>query len=63
MASLIGGEDDGDRDRAPGEVNDMGRNSEIRKVAFVGSELPRQCGIATFTHDLCTSRSGGFGPG
>ncbi len=29
--------------------------SEIRKVAFVGNYLPRLCGIATFTTDLCTS--------
>jgi glycosyltransferase involved in cell wall biosynthesis len=25
----------------------------IRRVAFVGNYLPRQCGIATFTTDLC----------
>ena len=24
-----------------------------KRVAFVGDYLPRQCGIATFTHDLC----------
>jgi glycosyltransferase involved in cell wall biosynthesis len=33
----------------------MKRNSEIQKIAFVGDYLPRQCGIATFTYDLCTS--------
>jgi len=27
----------------------------IKKVAFVGNYLPRQCGIATFTTDLCES--------
>ena len=26
--------------------------SSIRSVAFIGSHLPRRCGIATFTHDL-----------
>ena len=26
--------------------------SEIKKIAFLGDYLPRQCGIATFTHDL-----------
>lgn len=29
--------------------------SHIKKVAFVGNYLPRQCGIATFTTDLCES--------
>src|SRR3984957_272425 len=27
--------------------------SNIRKVAFLGDYLPRKCGIATFTTDLC----------
>ena len=27
--------------------------STIDRTAFVGSYLPRQCGIATFTTDLC----------
>ncbi|SHK47145.1 glycosyltransferase family 4 protein [Rhodothermus profundi] len=27
--------------------------ARIRRVAFVGNYLPRQCGIATFTTDLC----------
>jgi glycosyltransferase involved in cell wall biosynthesis len=35
----------------------MKRNSEIQKIAFVGDYLPRKCGIATFTYDLCTSVS------
>ncbi|MBA4311585.1 MAG: glycosyl transferase family 1 [Chlorobiaceae bacterium] len=29
----------------------------IKKVAFIGNYLPRQCGIATFTTDLCESFS------
>jgi glycosyltransferase involved in cell wall biosynthesis len=33
----------------------MKRSSEIQKIAFVGDYLPRKCGIATFTYDLCTS--------
>ena len=28
-------------------------NSKISRVAFIGNYLPRQCGIATFTTDLC----------
>jgi glycosyltransferase involved in cell wall biosynthesis len=31
------------------------RNSEIRRIAFVGDYLPRKCGIATFTHDMHSS--------
>lgn len=27
----------------------------IRKIAFLGDYLPRKCGIATFTNDLCTA--------
>lgn len=33
----------------------MTRYEEIRKVAFLGDYVPRQCGIATFTRDLCTA--------
>jgi glycosyltransferase involved in cell wall biosynthesis len=28
-------------------------NSVINRIAFIGNYLPRQCGIATFTTDLC----------
>jgi len=31
------------------------------RIAFVGNYLPRQCGIATFTTDLCTALSTEFG--
>ncbi len=30
-------------------------NSIIKRIAFIGNYLPRQCGIATFTTDLCES--------
>src|SRR5258708_11516074 len=33
----------------------MKPRSDIRRIAFVGDYLPRLCGIATFTTDLCTS--------
>jgi len=36
------------------------RDSEIRKIAFVGDYLPRKCGIATFTHDMYASVAGRF---
>src|SRR5262245_17530752 len=36
------------------------RNSEIRKIAFVGDYLPRKCGIATFTHDMYASVASRF---
>src|SRR5450759_5153696 len=32
-------------------------------VAVVGNCIPRQCGIATFTHDVATWLSAGLGPG
>ena len=28
-------------------------NGAIKRIAFIGNYLPRQCGIATFTTDLC----------
>lgn len=33
------------------------------RVAFVGNYLPRQCGIATFTTDLCTALGAEYGSG
>ena len=34
------------------------RKSTIKTVAVLGNYLPRQCGIATFTVDLCNAISG-----
>jgi len=33
------------------------------RIAFIGNYLPRQCGIATFTTDLCTALAAEFGNG
>ncbi len=33
------------------------------RIAFIGNYLPRQCGIATFTTDLCTAIAAEYGTG
>jgi glycosyltransferase involved in cell wall biosynthesis len=33
------------------------------RIAFIGNYLPRQCGIATFTTDLCTAIAAEYGGG
>jgi glycosyltransferase involved in cell wall biosynthesis len=33
------------------------------RIAFIGNYLPRQCGIATFTTDLCTAVAAEYGSG
>ena len=38
----------------------MVRMTEIRKIAFIGDYLPRKCGIATFTSDLCHAVAGQY---
>ena len=38
----------------------MSTATQPRKIAFVGTYLPRQCGIGTFTHDLCRAVAGEF---
>jgi glycosyltransferase involved in cell wall biosynthesis len=34
-------------------VEKKSNSSTIKRIAFIGNYLPRQCGIATFTTDLC----------
>ncbi|CAG0942702.1 partial Spore coat protein SA, partial [Anaerolineae bacterium] len=36
-------------------MNPSSTNSTINRIAFIGNYMPRQCGIATFTTDLCES--------
>jgi glycosyltransferase involved in cell wall biosynthesis len=38
-------------------------NSSSAGVAFIGNHLPRQCGIATFTTDLCNAIAAEYGAG
>jgi len=36
-------------------------NGKIGRIAFIGNYLPRQCGIATFTTDLCEAIAAEYG--
>jgi glycosyltransferase involved in cell wall biosynthesis len=47
-------------DKETNPVKDGASNGAIKRVAFVGSYQPRQCGIATFTTDLCESFSAAY---
>jgi len=38
----------------------MDTATQPRKIAFVGTYLPRRCGVGTFTHDLCRAVAGEF---
>lgn len=42
------------------KVVQMVRVTEIRKIALIGDYLPRKCGIATFTGDLCRAVAGQY---
>lgn len=35
----------------------LSESTLLQRIAFAGGYLPRQCGIATFTHDLCEAVS------
>ena len=35
-------------------------NAVINRIGFIGNYLPRQCGIATFTTDLCEAIASGY---
>jgi glycosyltransferase involved in cell wall biosynthesis len=38
----------------------METGSTIKQIAFVGDQLPRRCGIATFTADICEAMAAKF---
>jgi hypothetical protein len=38
----------------------MGIASAIKHIAFLGDHLPRQCGIATFTSNICEAVAAEF---
>ena len=40
--------------------NQINRRSSIKRVAVIGNYVPRQCGIATFTTDLCEAFAAEF---
>lgn len=46
-------------------MNNIGKQgvggSAIERIAFIGNYLPRQCGIATFTTDLCEAMAAEYG--
>ncbi|OGR86917.1 MAG: glycosyl transferase family 1 [Elusimicrobia bacterium RIFCSPLOWO2_01_FULL_60_11] len=41
-------------------MSGLSKNGPMRKIAFIGNYLPRQCGIATFTTDVCASVAARF---
>jgi glycosyltransferase involved in cell wall biosynthesis len=42
---------------------DQGRPNNRQSIAFISDYVPRQCGIATFTHDLCEAVAAQGGKG
>lgn len=50
----------------PSLIHDLSEASTLplpTRIAFVGNYLPRECGIATFTTDLCNALTDEFGRG
>lgn len=59
-------------EQAPGEMDSAASSPTAlntsglplpTRIAFIGNYLPRECGIATFTTDLCTAVAAEFGEG
>jgi glycosyltransferase involved in cell wall biosynthesis len=48
------------QDFLPGETKPQQLAADLNQVAFLGNHLPRQCGIATFTSDLCEAIAAEF---
>src|SRR5271165_2917996 len=46
---------------APGRARAQSKPSLPTRIAVIGNYLPRQCGIATFTTDLCSAISAEYG--
>src|SRR3989442_9771978 len=46
--------------RRRNSMMDTVRQAPFKRIAFIGNYLPRQCGIATFTTDLCEAVSTAF---
>src|SRR5437588_3605014 len=42
-------------------MNQTSTSSSLKRIAFIGNYLPRQCGIATFTTDLCEAIATEYG--
>jgi len=41
-------------------MTDEFADPDAHRIAFIGTYVPRRCGIATFTHDLCTAVARAF---
>ena len=51
------------REAPPPTVSQASQLPLPTRIAFIGNYLPRQCGIATFTTDLCTAVAAEYGSG